>query len=406
MISCSKERLQEKVKAFSKFGATGRGGITRICFTEPDLQARTEFVKRAKALGMTVKTDDMGNIYATLRGAESLPAIAMGSHVDSVIRGGNYDGILGVLSSLEVAETLVTEGIKTRHPVTVMVWTNEEGSRFPPALMSSGVLAGKFDKTAMLAVEDRDGVTFGEALAASGFMGDEANRFNAKDFRAFIELHIEQGPVLEIGNKEIGVVQGVLGMVNYEITTRGQANHAGTIPMPMRRDALYAMSTILQFLHDELDKLDPALVYTTGEFSGTPNVHTVIPEYVRITLDARHQDPEVINNVVGIIKSIPAEVKGCKVGYREQWSRKTVNFAPEMIDLVEQSVVILGYSNKKMYSGAGHDAQYISYVVPTTMIFVPSDAGYSHCENELTSWDQCWKGSNVLLQTLLALDDK
>ncbi len=406
MIKCSMERLEDKIKTFSKFGDTGKGGITRLCFTEPNLQARAEFCRRCEALGMTIKVDDMGNIYATKPGQEGLPAIAVGSHLDSVVRGGNYDGVLGVLTGLEAVETLITEGIETRHPMTVLVWTNEEGSRFRPAMMSSGVIAGKFDQDTMLAVQDEEGVTFKEALEVSGYKGEVANRFSVKDYSAFLELHVEQGPVLEAEGKDIGVVEGVLGMVNYEIKTRGQANHAGTTPMPMRKDALYAMVAVIQSLHDELDKLDSALVYTTGEFSGGPNVHTVIPDNVRITLDARHRDPEVIRQVVKVIESLPAEIRGCSVTYREQWARNTIDFKPDMVGIVEESAKELGYPYKKMYSGAGHDAQYIADMVPTTMIFVPSDTGFSHCEEEHTSLEQCWKGANVILHSLLALDKK
>ena len=404
MINCSIQRLQDKVQTFSKFGDTGNGGITRLCYTEPNLQARAEFCRRCEALGMEVKTDDMVNIYATKQGTEALPAIAVGSHLDSVVNGGNYDGVLGVLTGLEAVETMITEGIKTRHPITVLVWTNEEGSRFRPAMMSSGVIAGKFDQATMLAVKDEEGVTFEEALINSGYRGDHENRFSAEKYKAFLELHVEQGPVLEAEGKDIGVVEGVLGMVNYEIKTRGQANHAGTTPMPVRKDALYAMTAIIEYLHDELDKLDPALVYTTGEFSGGPNVHTVIPDNVRITIDARHRDPEVIKQVVKVIKSLPAEIRGCAVSYREQWARNTIDFKPEMVSIVEESVKALDYPYKLMYSGAGHDAQYVADMVPATMIFVPSDTGFSHCEEEHTSLEQCWKGANVVLQSLLALD--
>ncbi len=398
------QRLQDKIQTFSKFGDTGNGGITRLCYTEPNLQARAEFCRRCEALGMEVKTDDMGNIYATKQGTETLPAIAVGSHLDSVVKGGNYDGVLGVLTGLEAVETMITEGIKTRHPITVMVWTNEEGSRFRPAMMSSGVVAGKFDQATMLSVRDEEGVTFEEALIKSGYRGDRENRFSTDKYKAFLELHVEQGPVLEVEGKDIGVVEGVLGMVNYEIKTRGQANHAGTTPMPVRKDALYAMTAIIEHLHDELDKLDPALVYTTGEFSGGPNVHTVIPDNVRITIDARHRDPEVIKQVVKVIKSLPAEIRGCAVSYREQWARNTIDFKPEMVSIVEESVKALDYPYKLMYSGAGHDAQYVADMVPATMVFVPSDTGFSHCEEEHTSLEQCWKGANVVLQSLLALD--
>jgi beta-ureidopropionase / N-carbamoyl-L-amino-acid hydrolase len=392
MFSCSIERLQDKIQTFSKFGDTGNGGITRLCFTEPNLQARAEFCRRCKALGMELKTDDMGNIYATKQGTEALPAIAVGSHLDSVVKGGNYDGVLGVLTGLEAVETMITEGIKTRHPITVLVWTNEEGSRFRPAMMSSGVIAGKFDQANMLSVEDEAGITFEEALNNSGFRGDKDHRFSADQYKAFLELHIEQGPVLEAEGKDIGVVEGVLGMVNYEIKTRGQANHAGTTPMPMRKDALYAMTAIIEYLHNELDKLDSALVYTTGEFSGGPNVHTVIPDNVRITLDARHRDPEVIKQVVEVIKSLPAEIRGCAVSYREQWARNTIDFKPEMVSIVEESVKALGYPYKRCTAVRGTMLSMLPIWCPPPWFLCPAIPVSATAKKSIPRWNNVGKG--------------
>lgn len=406
MLSCDMERLQEKILAFSKFGATGRGGITRLTLTEADLQARAEFCKRMEALGADIETDDMGNIYATLKGEEEFPRIAMGSHCDSVIQGGNYDGILGVLTAMEAAETIVTENIPHRHPITVMIWTNEEGARFDPAMMSSGVVTGKFDKAKMLASKDKEGITFGEALDASGYKGDEKNRMNPAGYAALVELHIEQGPVLEAANMDIGVVEGVVGMVNFEFEFIGQAGHAGTVPQKMRKDALFAASEVIQYLHRELDKLDEKLVYTTGRINCSPNIHTIIPDHVKFTLDARHQDPKVIKQVVKIIESTPEEVAKCKASYRQLWSRKTVAFNNELVDFVEKNAMESGYSCMRMYSGPGHDAQFAADMLPTCFIFVPSIGGHSHCEIEKTSIENCWKGANVLLQTILDIDNK
>lgn len=406
MLSCNKERLENKILTFSKFGATGNGGITRLSLSEPALQARKEFCKRMESLGATIVTDDMGNIYATIGGTENLPHIAMGSHCDSVVQGGNYDGILGVLTAMEAAETIVTEKIPHRHPITVMIWTNEEGARFDPAMMSSGVITGKFDKSKMLASKDNKGVTFGEALDASGYKGDEKNRLNPKDYIALVELHIEQGPVLESEKMDIGVVEGVVGMVNYEFEFIGQAGHAGTVPQKMRQDALLAASEAIQYLHRELDKLDSKLVYTTGRIICSPNVHTIIPDNVKFTLDARHQDPTVIQQVVEVIESIPKELAKCKVNYKELWSRKTVSFNNKLVNLVEKNANIYGYSNMRIYSGPGHDAQFVADILPTTMIFVPSIGGHSHCEIEKTPLDNCLKGANVLLQTILDIDKK
>ena len=403
-ISCDIKRMEDKIVTFSKFGDTGKGGITRLSLSEPALQARAEFCTRMKVLGADIVTDDMANMYATFKGSEDLPHIAMGSHCDSVVQGGNYDGILGVMTAMEVAETIVTNKISHRHPITVMVWTNEEGARFDPAMMSSGVITGKFDKVKMLASRDKEGMTFGEALDASGYKGDEKNRMNAKDYRAFLELHIEQGPVLEAAKMDIGVVEGVVGMVNYEFEFIGQAGHAGTVPQKMRKDALLAASEAIQYLHRELDKLDDKLVYTTGRIICSPNVHTIIPDDVKFTLDARHQDPAVVKEVVEVIKKIPSELANCKVSYKELWSRKTVKYNKEFVDFVEKNANTYGYSNMRMYSGPGHDAQFVADMLPTTMIFVPSIGGHSHCEIEKTTVEDCLKGANVLLQTILDID--
>ncbi|MDR0925033.1 MAG: Zn-dependent hydrolase [Hungatella sp.] len=406
MIQCNYERMEDKIKTFSRFGDTGRGGITRFSLSEEALAARKEFVKRMEAIGAFIATDDMANIYATIDGTEDLPAIVSGSHMDSVRQGGNYDGILGVLTAMEVAETIVKEKIPHRHPITVIVWTNEEGARFEPAMMSSGVICGKFDKETMLASQAKDipGYTFGEALEKSGFKGREENRLDPSKTKALVELHIEQGPVLEAEGIDIGVVEGVCGMINYEFTFTGQAGHAGTTPMKYRKDALYAAVKTIQYLHDELDQLDDKLVYTTGKISAHPNIHTIIPDEVKITLDARHQDPEVIKQVLAVIKKIPSVVEQCKVSYEEAWSRKTVSFTSELVDYVEMSAQECGYSNRRIYSGPGHDAQFAIDMVPTTMIFVPSAGGHSHCEIEYTPVENCLKGANVLLNTLLHID--
>jgi N-carbamoyl-L-amino-acid hydrolase len=408
MLSCSLERMEEKIKAFSRFGDTGKGGVTRLSLSPEALAARAEFKKRMEGIGATVVTDDMANMYATIQGTENLPAILSGSHLDSVKQGGNYDGVLGVLTAMEAAETIVKEKIPHRHPITVVVWTNEEGARFEPAMMSSGVVCGKFDKAEMLssAAKDIPGYTFGEALEKSGYMGSTQNRMSPEKYIALVELHVEQGPVLESEGIDIGVVEGVCGMINYEFTFIGQADHAGTTPMKYRKDALYAAVKTIQYLHDELDELDGKLVYTTGKISAHPNIHTIIPDEVKFTLDARHQNPEVIRQALEIVKKIPSEVERCKVSYQEAWSRKSVAYTSELVDYVEKSANEFGYSNRRIYSGPGHDAQYVIDVIPTTMIFVPSEKGHSHCELEYTPVENCLKGANVLMKTLLYIDQQ
>lgn len=406
MITTNKARLDEKIKTYGTFGDAGHGGITRFSLSEEAKMARAEFVKRMEIAGAEVKTDDLANMYATLPGSEAgLPAIVMASHCDSVRNGGNYDGILGVLTAMEVVETIASEKIPHKHPITAMIWTNEEGSLYPPAMMCSGVVCGKFTKESMMNSTSIEGKTFGEALAESGYVGSEQNRLNAKDYMAMLELHIEQGPILEAENKDIGVVTCVLGMCNYRIKAYGQSDHAGTTPMGYRQDALYAAAQALIYLHNALDKLTPDLVYTTGEIVCHPCVHTVIPDYVDFSLDARHENPEVIQSVVAILENMPKEFAKCKVEVAEQWARKTVYFDETLIGLVEKNATAYGYSNMKINSGAGHDAQYCTELMPTTMIFVPSKDGHSHCEPEFTPLEQCWQGANVLLKTALDLDE-
>jgi N-carbamoyl-L-amino-acid hydrolase len=405
MRRTSKERLAEKLACFGNFGADERGGITRLSLSPAALEACAEFRRRCEGLGLAVHCDDMGNIYAVKQGTEDLPGPAMGSHADSVINGGNYDGMLGVLAALEVLETMVRDGISTRRPVCAVIWTNEEGVRFPPAMMSSGVLTGKFDKAAVQAVRDADGVSFGEALSAGGRQGDRAARLTPENCTAYLELHIEQGPVLHESGESIGVVQGVVGMCNYTLSVFGQAGHAGSTPMPRRRDALYAAAGIIRRLHDELRRIAGDLLFTFGHIECRPNMHTIIPKEVSFSLDARHRNPDVVRRVVEVIAALPLESDGCRAAYREEWSRETTLFDPALVALVKRNADALGYSNRFVFSGPGHDAQYVQAMLPAAMIFVPSIGGLSHCPDELTSLDDCRNGADVLLNTLLELAD-
>ena len=410
MYECDIKRMEEKITTFGGFGDTGHGGITRFSLSLAAIQARNEIKLRMTRLGLDFKTDDLGDIYCTLSGTDPDAKVIMsGSHCDSVRQGGNYDGILGVLTAMEVIETIVTKKIPHRHPIQLVVWTNEEGALYEPAMMCSGIICGKFKKEEMFAsvAKDGSGKTFGQALSESGFLGEEKNRIEPSKTEALVELHIEQGPVLEAGGYDVGVVEGVVGMINYEFTFHGQADHAGTFPMPYRKDALFAASQALLFLHEEFDKIgDKELVYTTGKISCHPNIHTIIPDEVKFTLDVRHQNPEIIKKCVEIIKSMPKEWANCTMSYKEAWARNTVTFHKEWVDDVENAAQKLGYKSHKMYSGAGHDAQYLSEIVPTTMIFVPSKGGHSHCELEYSPVEWCWKGANVLLNTILEIDKK
>ena len=400
------ERLKQELERFADFGRTENNGVTRLSLSEEDIRVREYFRACCEELGLLVKVDDMGCMYATLEGTENKPPILIGSHLDTVKKGGRFDGVLGVVTGLEVVRTIIENNITPRIPITIVNFTNEEGARFEPSMMASGVLSGKFDKSVMLKKIDTEGVTFEEALKASGYDGEVENRL--KEAAAFLEMHIEQGPILEKEAFSIGVVECVVGMACYEIEVTGESDHAGTTPMNMRKDALFATNNLINEIRRHLSTLDNELVFTIGRVNVYPSIHTVIPNKVVFTLEARHKDMEIVNTVKDFIQSLPhlGVNEGCEIKTTKLWERDTVWFEPEICKLLEQSAESLGYSNKRMVSGAGHDAQFIASYVPTTMLFVPSINGKSHCEEELTSWEDCEKGVNVILDTVLTLLSK
>ncbi len=406
-VAVNGERLKNTLERFADYGRTPNNGVTRLALSEEDRLARDYFCSCCRDLGMDIKIDDLGCIYATLEGLEDKPPVVIGSHMDSVKKGGRFDGILGVVAGLELVRTLVEHNIKPKVPITIVNFTNEEGARFEPSMMASGILSGKFQKDVMMKKTDVDGVTFEQALQSCGYEGDTSNRLT--EASAFVELHIEQGPILEREAKSIGVVECVLGMVCYEIEVTGESDHAGTTPMDMRKDALFAANNLIAEARHELGRLDSNLVYTMGRMNVLPNIHTVIPNKVIFSLEARHTDEDVIASVEKIIQSLPDQaelLEGCEVRVTKLWGRDTVWFDKTVCDEVEESVRSLGYSYKRMVSGAGHDAQFLASYIPTAMIFIPSVNGKSHCEEEFTPWEECEKGVNVLLETVIKLAQK
>jgi N-carbamoyl-L-amino-acid hydrolase len=397
------ERLKKELERFAEFGRTENNGVTRLSLSKEDCFARDYFRTCCEEIGLIVKVDDMGCMYATLEGSENRPPIVIGSHLDSVKKGGRFDGVLGVVAGLEVVRTLVEHQIKPKTPITLVNFTNEEGARFEPSMMASGVLSGKFEKALMMKKADANGITFEEALIAIGYAGEVENRL--KNASAFLEMHIEQGPILENEGLSIGIVECVVGMACYEIEITGESDHAGTTPMNMRKDALFAANNLITEIRKKLSILDQELVFTIGRVNVYPSIHTVIPNKVIFTLEARHKNPEIVSSVKDFIHGLPylGLDEGCEIKITKLWERDTVWFEPEICRLLEQSAKMLGYSNKRMVSGAGHDAQFIASFVPSAMLFVPSINGKSHCEEERTTWEDCEKGVNVILDTVLAL---
>lgn len=400
------ESLKNSLETFANFGRTDKDGVSRLSLSAEDISARNYFCEYCKDLGMTIKVDDMGTIYATLEGEQDKPPIVIGSHLDSVKKGGRFDGSLGVIAGLEIIKTFVEHNIKPAIPIMIVNFTNEEGARFEPSMMASGVLSGRFSKTAMLQKKDVNGVTFSEALDDSGYKGVIENRL--KEATSFLELHIEQGPILESESLSIGIVECVLGMVCYEIEVIGESDHAGTTPMNMRKDALFTATDLITEVREKVGILDDDLVFTIGRVNVFPNIHTVIPNKVIFSFEARHKDPNVIQQVEEIIQGLSASTitKGCLVHTTKLWDRNTVLFDQNVCNTLEESTKILGYPFKRMVSGAGHDAQFIASFIPAAMIFVPSINGKSHCEEEFTMYEDCTKGVNVLLETVLTILSK
>lgn len=418
MYVCDEKRMEDKIKTFSKFGDAGHGGITRYSLSEDAIKARKEFTKRMEAIGAKIEIDDLANMYATLEGTDkSAKRIVMGSHIDSVKNGGNYDGILGVMSAMETLETVATQKIPHKHPLTAMIWTNEEGSLYPPAMMCSGIVCYDYmpeEVRSGFRYEDMmnsksilDHVsTFGEALDKSGYKGQKKFRLSPDKYKYMFELHIEQGPILEDAKKDVGVVDCVLGMFNYRVKFFGQTTHAGTFPMPKRKDAFFAASQALCYLHEEIDKLGyNNLVYTTGEVVCHPCVNTCVPDFFDFSIDARHEDPKVLEKVLAIVKSCADKTwAGCRCEVTRAWNRDTVYWDKKLVGYVKKAAEDTGISHQMIHSGAGHDAQFAAYMLPTTMIFVQSKDGLSHCEPEYSSVKQCTEGATVLLNAVLNAD--
>lgn len=418
MFECSLDRMSDIIKTMSQYGDAGNGGVTRYTLSPEDNLARKEFVKRMEAIGALIETDDMANMYATIPGSDpEAKRIVMGSHTDSVMNGGNYDGILGVMSAMEVLESVVDQKIPHKHPLTAMVWTNEEGSLYPPAMMSSGVICYDYLPEAIrekFKFEDMKQsksildfkTTFGEVLEKSEFRGDKANRLSPDKYKCMFEIHVEQGPILEDNQKDVGVVDCVLGMFDYRVKFYGQTTHAGTFPMPKRKDAFYGAAQALVYLHDEIDKLGyPELVYTTGEIVCHPGIHTCVPDYLDFSFDSRHEDPAVLEKVLAIVKSCAdKEWAGCTCTVEKAWNRDTVYWDEKLVGYCKEAAEESGISYQMIHSGAGHDAQFAAYMLPSTMLFVQSKDGLSHCEQEYSSYEQCTSGATVLLNAVLKAD--
>ncbi|NIO05293.1 MAG: hydantoinase/carbamoylase family amidase [Proteobacteria bacterium] len=397
------KRLRSSLEKMTEIGATPGGGVQRLALSDQDKQARDLFVQWLEEINLEWSTDEMGNIFGRRRGKkDDLPPVMSGSHIDSQPRGGRFDGILGVMGALEVLRTIHDRGVETERPIVIVDWTNEEGSRFAPAMVGSGVWAGKLERNWVYGRTDIQGKRFGEELARMGYQGElPARRWPV---HAYYEYHIEQGPILEREGKTIGAPKGIVCLHWYDVYLEGTANQVGPTPMEGRNDALCAAAEMILKVNALPAKMGGHMVATVGEIQNEPNSRNIIPDRVHFTVDIRSWDDDLAlrawEDVRRDFESI-ARSRGCPIRIEETWRVEHASFDERLVKQVLNVAQMLGYSSHSMVSGAGHDASYMSQVAPTAMIFVPSIGGRSHVEVENTRWEDCEAGTNVLLHCIL-----
>ncbi len=398
------ERILDTLMEVAKIGATEKGGCCRLALTDLDREARDLYVKWCKEAGCTIRIDKMGNIFARRAGEDdSLPPVMTGSHIDTQPTGGRFDGVYGVLAGLEVIRSLNDLNIKTKHPIEASIWTNEEGSRFAPAMVASGVFAGVFTLEYGLSREDEDGKTMGEELERIGYAGPD--EVGGRPVHAFFEVHIEQGPILEEEDMTIGVVTDAQGQRWYELTLGGVESHAGPTPMNRRKDALLGAARVIELVNKIGLANAPVACATVGMVNVYPNSRNVIPGRVFLTIDFRHPDDDVLKSMDAAIRegidSIASEI-GLTQELEQIFYYAPIGFDEGCVSAVRAASEECGYSTRDIIAGAGHDACYLSKVAPASMVFVPCIDGISHNEVEDAKPEWITAGANVLLGAMVA----
>ncbi|MCP4188936.1 MAG: Zn-dependent hydrolase [Gammaproteobacteria bacterium] len=397
------ERLWDSLMQMAEIGATEKGGCCRLALTDLDKQSRDLFREWCEAAGCTIRIDKMGNIFARREGSEpDLPVVMVGSHLDTQPTGGRFDGVYGVLTGLEIIRSMNDLNVQTRHPIEVCVWTNEEGSRFAPAMVSSGVFGGIFDLEYGLSRADADGITMGEELQRIDYAGDE--EVGGREVHVYFEAHIEQGPILEVENKTIGIVTDAQGQRWYEVTLTGVESHAGPTPMNRRKDALLGAAQVVQLVNQVGLDNAPLACATVGMLNVYPNSRNVIPGSVSFAIDFRHPDDDVLAGMdeqmrIGLEQITSRMGLGCEL--EQIFYYAPIAFDQSCVSAVRNAVKTHGYSSREIVSGAGHDACYLAGVAPTSMVFIPCVDGISHNEVEDAKPGWVTAGANVMLHAVL-----
>jgi beta-ureidopropionase / N-carbamoyl-L-amino-acid hydrolase len=403
-MKIDRARLQSTIEELGRIGATERGGLTRLALSDEDRQGRDLMVAWMRQAGLRVTVDQMGNIFGERPGEPGAPAVMMGSHVDSVPTGGKYDGQLGVLCALEAIRTLNDGRVRTRHPVTLVVFTNEEGARFQPAMIASGVMAGKIALEDAYNARDKDGRRLVDELERIGYLGAEP--CVPRPLRAYLELHIEQGPQLEEQGLSVGVVEGIVAIAWSRLTIHGVQDHAGPTPMRIRHDALVAAAEVVAGVRGIARQLGGDFVTTVGNLTVTPNIVNAIPGRVALSIDMRDPRDATLDHALPLLDRVVAEAcerEGVRYELQHYWRVPYTPFDPEVVAAVEHAAGATGAGHRRILSGAGHDAQYMAAIGPTGMVFVPSRGGRSHCEEEFTAMDDIEHGANTLLGAAVEL---
>jgi N-carbamoyl-L-amino-acid hydrolase len=405
MLDIDADRLRETFDDYADIGATERGGLHRLALTDEDRAVRDRFRRDLEALGLAVRVDELGNMFARREGTDpDADPVLVGSHLDSQPYGGRYDGQLGVLCALETLRALEDAAVETRRPIEIVNWTNEEGSRFEHAMLGSGVFTGVISAAEALAITDDDGRSVGEELERIGYAGDHP--CEAHDVHAHLELHVEQGPTLEEHGTSVGVVEGVFGMSWLDVTIDGEADHAGPTPMHTRTDALVAATDAIGEIQTLPTRLSEDAVTTVGRISVEPDSINVIPSRATFTADVRSYDDAVVDRGVEEIRfevEAACERIGASFEVEEIWRIPHTEFSESVCATIDAAAAEADVSAERIVSGAGHDAKYLNDLAETAMIFVPSADGKTHNEAEFTPWDDVVRGAEVFANTTLRL---
>lgn len=395
-------RLWQSIMKMAEIDALPEGGCGRLALSPGDKEARQLFTQWCEAAGCSVSFDALGNMFAHRPGQNKnrLP-VAIGSHLDTQPHGGKFDGVYGVLAGLEVVRTLNDNNITTDAPIEVVNWTNEEGARFAPAMLCSGVYAGLFDLDFALSRLDSEGISLAKALQDIGYAGDMPCGDHAIGF--FLEAHIEQGPILDDSGDQIGIVTGGQGQRWYDIILRGRDAHSGSTPMAGRRDALVAAARLILEIQDIAKRTDPAAVATVGALTVSPNSRNTIPGEVKFSVDMRHHDDRLLSVMDRYLREACSAVAPVRAELEMIWHNPPVQFDGQVISAIGEATGKLGYPSRKMVSGAGHDACQIACKLPTAMVFVPCKDGLSHNQAESAKPEDLEAGCNVLLHAALRL---